>query len=573
MKSLTTIALTLLIVSAASMGWTKPMNDDLKTLWNMDEFRNVPFDVEVVSTKEENGFRVDEMYFTSEITKNGPNRIFCCFARPIKPTKPVPIILLIHGGGGHADAATPLWAAQSNNAMVMSFDWSGEYIPGATNYTKWRMEYPDPYKESSRVVPTVKDNTLYHILVGLRRGLDYISQQPDADMTHVASFGGSWGGYLSLLLAGTDSRVGCVMDALAGGGWRGENSGLNKGIMELPKDQQNTYYATYDSTVYAHQTKACVVFCAASDDYFFWLGGLQKNYKAIPGKKLLVITPNCDHDVGGPKMGDTGWSWIRQYFTGKEAFPAFAEGSLRCSGRKYTWSDNGAKPAVSSKLYWSPGNGVWCSRYWLEVPAKKEGGKWSAEIPAEFADLAGEVFVNVFGEDNLAASSTTVSRKGLDALTAPGAHWKGNTLWDIASGAAAWRSYAYTHNILEVSPNGAIKLSPVEKQTHFAALTNSVILASAHAGEYAGIRLNINGEGKEGKMSVRLSRDTRSAKEATYEALVDYKAGETAVDLPWSAFKGPDGKSKLPYPFDGLTLEGDRADGSAITLTTVELYK
>ena len=85
--------------------------------------------------------------------------------------------------------------------------------------------------------------------------------------------------------------------------------------------------------------------------------------------------------------------------------------------------------------------------------------------------------------------------------------------------------------------------------------------------------MKINGKGREGKLAVRFCRDTRSNKEVTYTTVIDYQASETTLDLLWSAFKGPDGVSETPYPFDGLVLEGDREDGSTFMVNAIELCK
>lgn len=569
---------------------------DLEELWNMEGIRDLPFDIEVICTREDKGYRVDEMYFTSEITPKGPNRIFCTFARPIKPAKPVPVLLMIPGGWEDVDTGITLVTAQNHNAMVMSVDWSGKFLSGRTHYTEWRNPFPNLYVESARVTPALRDNPLYHIVVSLRRALNFISKEPDVDMTRVAAFGGSWGGYLSLLLAGIDSRVGCVISLMGAGGWRDSHGGLSKPFESLPEDQRELWYATYDPIVYAHRTKASVLFIAHANDHFFWFGGLQEHYKALLARKQLVVIPNCDHGLGGPQMANPCWWWFDQYFTGKAGFREVVLGPLCCNGRIYTWRVHGSKRVTRANLYWSPGDVVWPGRYWIEIPAHKFGGKWRAHIPEEFAGLCGEVYVTVFAEDGLPTSSTTQPREGMDPRTAAGPLWSNNPfwytlrqgigfrtvawppwsenpLWDVKSGAGAWRPYWYTPCTFDIISPARFRLGPAEKQTHFAVLTNSVVLASGRAPEFSGIRLKIDGKGKEGKLAVYFCRDSRSNRQVLHGTVVDYQAGETTVDLPWSTFKGADGESTNPYPFDGLILDGNRADGSAITVNAIELYK
>ena len=102
---------------------------DLEELWNIDEIRKHPFDVEVVSSREDKGYRVDEMYFTSEMTPNGPNRIFCIFVRPVKPTKPVPVVLMTPGAG-HSRA----WYAKA--IRILGPDAATRFVYHALSLTK-----------------------------------------------------------------------------------------------------------------------------------------------------------------------------------------------------------------------------------------------------------------------------------------------------------------------------------------------------------------------------------------------------------------------------------------------------
>ncbi len=560
----------LVLASAASV-FAGKTGFDRHSLWNWDELRKVPFDIEVVSARDDMGYRVSNLYFTSEQTPNGPNRIFAVFARPINPPKRVPALLMIHGGGGHADAAAALWSAQSLGCATLYVDWSGKDIPGPDHFTKWRHEFPSPYSETARMTPTARDNALYHIVVALHRALDYMGEQPEVDMSKVAAFGGSWGGYLSLLLAGTDDRVGCVMSAFGAGGWVEAHSALSKGIEQLPADQRAEWFAMFDAISYAKQTKAAVLMTTASNDHYFWLGGLMRHYQQLPGKKHLVIVPNSDHGSGGPRWTDAGWPWVREYFKGEDNFSQIVNGSLRRRSRTYTWTAQGPNPIEKASLYFSPGKVDWPSRYWIEFPARKRGSKWEAELPEHFARMAGQAYATVFDTNGIPSSSVTTSSKGSNPYTDRLALWPGVFLWDEDRGDDAWRTYAHEPLTLTALPTGGFRIGPGAKQTHFAAVTCSAVLSRARANEFSGIRLALNVEMAEGKLLLKLCRYTRSNRELAYAAEVNYKPGTTTFDLPWSSFKGKEGADPLPYPFDGLVLEGTRPDGFPIIIESLQL--
>jgi len=559
--------LTALILASSTASFAVKRDFDRKSLWNWGDYRNVPFDVETVSTRDDRGYRVSEIYFTSEQTPNGPNRIFCAYARPIKPIKPVPALVMIHGGGGHSDTPGALWAAQTFKCAVIHVDWSGDSIPGPLHYTKWRSGSPSP----STMTPSARANLLYHIVLALHRALDFMSEQPEVDMSKVGAFGGSWGGYLSLMLAGTDSRVGCVMSTFGAGGWEKSHSGLSKSIEQLPKDQKAQWFELFDAMSYAKQTKAAVLMSTSANDHYFWLGGLMEHYRKLQGKKHLVIVPNGDHGTGGPRWADAAWPWVQQYFEGKDEFPEVVPGSLHRKGNTYSWTAHSKKPIKNAILYFSPGNLDWPSRYWIEVPAHKQDNKWEAALPTEFTAMTGEAYATVFGEDGLPGSSVTISNKGIDPFTQTVALWPGGNLWDKARGADAWRTYIHEPLYVSSQPSGAFTIGPGEGKTHFTAVTNSVILASSHAKDCAGIRISLNVEKEAGILHLRLCRYTRSNREQTYIAEINYKPGKETFDLSWSSFTPSASSSPQPYPFDGLVIEATRQDGSPITVESLEL--
>ena len=559
--------LTALVMASTTIAFAAKGDFDRKSLWNWDDYRNVPFDVETVSTRDDNGYRVSEIYFTSEQTPNGPNRIFCAYARPIKPSKPVPALIMIHGGGGHSDTPGALWAAQTFKCAVIHVDWSGESIPGPLHSTKWRSGSTTP----STMTPTPRSNLIYHIVLALHRALDFMSQQPEVDMSKVASFGGSWGGYLSLMLAGTDSRVGCVMSAFGAGGWEKSRSGLSKGIEQLPKDQKAQWFELFDAMSYAKQTKAAVLMTTSANDHYFWQGGLMEHYQKLPGKKHLVIAPNGDHGTGGPRWTDAAWPWVKQFFEGNDEFPEVDPGSFNRKGNTYSWIAQGTKPIKNAILYFSPGKLDWPSRYWIEVPAHQQGNKWEADLPEEFASMTGEAYATVFDDDGMPCSSVTISNKGIDPFTQPVALWPGDNLWDKARGADAWRTYIHEPLNVMSQPSGAFTIGPGDAKTHFTAVTDSVILASARAQDFSGIRIILNVEKEAGILHLRLCRYTRSNREQTYTAEINYKPGKETFNLPWSSFTPAAGANPKPYPFDGLVLEGARSDGSPITVESLEL--
>lgn len=547
--------------------------------WDMTQIRKVPLDVQVISSRVDHGYRVEELYFTSEMTPDGPNRIFCGFARPEDISRRVPLMLMLHGGGGHADAGGALFTAKKYGAAALSVDWNGQYVKGPKLVTQWRSKHANlgvlvsgtDHDESS---PSgdIHDDPTYHIITAIRRALDFAATQPGIDMKRVVSTGGSAGGYFSMLLAGVDSRVGCVMSGFGAGGWRNSHSPVNW-FQRMPETQRATALDLFDPISYASTTQAAVLMIAASNDYFFWLDAVEENYKSLAGFKRILIQPNSNHGLGCPaSLPDVSGEWLKRYFEGKLNWPEIVPGSFKAEGRTCSWRARGASPITRGALYWSPGKPVCTARYWIEIPAKLVGDLWTAQLPAAHAGQAGKVFATVFDKDGWPASTPGMERAGADPWASAKPLWADGTLWDVARGAAAWRPGGFIQQRIESPVPGTLRTAPGAGTTTMTVLTDSAILGKERAKSFSGLRFKVNGGGKGGKLSVRLLRDTFSGTEAAYRAEVDFSAGEKSVKLPWKAFKGPEKSPPLPGSIDGLSFVSDRPGRLPLTFSAIELY-
>jgi len=544
-------------------------------LWSMDALREVPLDVEVVSTETANGYRVEGLYLTGGITPEGPNRIFCHYARPENPDTPVPAILILTGGT--EDHRLALWAAQLLECGVVDVEWRCLTAP---NRSKWAGAVDQSVWAAA---PDITDNFAYHMVTGIRRVIDFLCTQPAIDPSRIACGGGSMGGFYSLLVAGVDHRVRCVADTYAAG--VGTRSSMKSAFaisltQHFSPDERKRWMDTYDPATYAPRTEASVFMFLGANDFFFWLGDAVQYYETLPGEKRLLIVPNYNHNFGSfgaPVPKDPWQEWFRSCLQGGDPFPEVTQ--PECNGRTYTWRARGPLAITDSALYWSPGNVPWPARYWLAIPARHEDGAWLADVPEEFAAMTAKVFVTVFDEKGRAVSSIPLSRDGRDPWTDPGPLWAGGALWDEAEGACAWRLAAVMKNpgptktFLEATAAGSLRVGPAADEEKFAIVTNSVVLAGGNAATYKGIRLVIDGAGRPGRLTVALQKGSGSPQVVEYVKGIDYGAESTCIDLPWEEFSAPVDAGGKPYPFDGLRLDGRRSDGSAITIERLRLYK
>jgi dienelactone hydrolase len=516
---------------------------------------------------------VEEYYISSERTNEGPNRIYCAIARPELASNPVPVVLIFHGGGGHASPALALAAARRHPGMAgLAMDYNGQFAPGGgPHVTQWQNVSRE---QNLNLVPDLRNWRMYHYVIAARRTIDFLETLPWADAHRVGCVGVSYGGWVALILAGVDERVRCVTTGVSAGGVGEIPSKAAQPMRWDPPEQRALWLANYEPLAHAPKTQAGVFLQLASNDYWFWITGAARQLAALPGPKGWVIRPNSNHGAGGPEISDLAApAFMRHVLLGAPGLPAVTHLASSEQGERFTWRISGPRPVTRTALYWSPGNAGSSARYWIELPAALVGDFWEARVPPDLASLAAQAFVNVLTDDGLAVTSALVVRTGIDPLTTPVAGWADDMLWDRARGAAAWRTPGswYPQTEVAVNPEG-LSLRPTGANREFCALTNSALLASGRAAQHPGLRLQIDGRGQAGTLKVTLTRDTMNLDERAYVAEIAYAAGAGEYPLAWSAFKLATKNvtaPPMPCPFDGLMLSGARADGTPLIVAKI----
>jgi len=418
---------------------------------------------------------------------------------------------------------------------------------------------------------------MYHYVTAARRTLDCLEALPWADSDRIGAVGISYGGWVALILAGVDPRVKCVTTGVSAGGV-GDTPGKAAQQMRWdPAEQRSLWLANYEPFAYAPATSAGVFLQLASNDYWFWITGAARQLAALRGPKGWVVRPNSNHGAGGAPLSDLAApAFMRHVLLGAPPLPSVIDFTVSADGGTYTWKAAGPRPIARGSLWWSPGRVGDSARYWLEYPAERVGESWVARVPRAFADFASLAFVNVLTADGLAVSGELRLHAGLDPrTTAVPLGWEGDALWDIARGAAAWRTAGgpFPKAAITAAATGGLAIRPDGDSREFCALTNSVVLASGRASRHRGVRVRLNGGGQAGVVKLSFERDSMSLDERAWTAEICYEAGVTSRDLAWADFKPEAGAAgPTPWPFDALRLAGTRPDGSSLVVEQIEFY-
>jgi len=541
------------------------LKEELNTLWDRGTDSRLPLDPEVVYTETRNACTVEGIYINGYKGEAGQDRIFFYYARPEKITGKIPAYINLTGG---SEAELSLWMSGANQCAVIDLEWRGIK-------NKFRSKWAGgDFGTMKGFSTSLKNVSAYRLVTGIRRIIDYLEQRSEIDTRNIGCGGGSMGGYYTLLAAGVDERLKFGMDELGAGHLADSDSSL--GQFDFDSAHKAAWLQAFDPYSYAGRTKAKMFMNLSANDYFFWLGDGLANYQALPGEKRLCITPNFSHNDGAfGKKKNGGWfSWLSYAFGRDQTFPQIA--GVARDGAVYTAQVSDSPQIVEATLYWSPGKNIdWPARYWVETPSVKTGSGWQAQIPTLYAAMAHYAFMTVKDAKGRAVSSIPSFTPGTNPLDEAGQLWADGALWDEASGPAAWRLIGpNVHKgtarvqITAGTVNGAIQLAPIDDSGQsFALVTNSLILAAGEAKIHQGLKIGLNGNGKSGVLIVTLVRNFGAVHQKEFSATIQYGATSAFYGLPWTSFKGPAGEAL--FPFESLRLDGQRPDGSPVSIEPI----
>jgi dienelactone hydrolase len=511
--------------------------------------------------------KITEFYVSGGGNESGTNRIYCARAVPKEGKGPFPVLFVFHGGGGHASGALALTIARNNPGFAaVAVDYNGQYSPSSTPVTKWVTLTAKLRERRLDLVPNPYHFPLYHNVQAARRVLDWVDEQPWADTNKFGAIGISYGGWVSFFLGGVDHRIKGIVTMVSAAGTRGLHSRAAQPLFWDPADQRELWLQYADPIAYAAQTHVPVFMKLAANDRFFWLSGAAKHRAALGGQAAWLLTPNCDHNNGGPDQPDPSALWEQYVFNGGLPFPSFQSPGFSTDGLRAEVRIESKRPIQSVHLAWSVGNDVPPARYWHWIEAAEKNGVWSAPLPKGQEIFAGLAYFTVYDVDGRGVSSDLIEKPGI--ALAQALQSNDGSLWDTASGADAWRSdLSFASVAFQTEPKDRVKVTPSKANSRVAVLSNSVNLPAGEAGKHRGIRIELGGNGTAFPIEVILARDYLALNEQKFSTTVNVVAGVQTFELEWSRFGKAD---RDILPVNGLVLKMDKMPADGLTVGPVQ---
>jgi dienelactone hydrolase len=350
---------------------------------------------------------VKSLFFEGAKYKGKPTRVFAYYGVPanIEKGKKVPAMVLIHGGGGTAfDRWVKVWNARGYAAIAMDVCGS---VPVGT-YGKWKRHDhagPPGWDNSfSQLDSPIEDQWTYHAVSAVALAHSLIRSYPEVDADRIGVTGISWGGYLTCIVAGVDSRFQCAAPVY-GCGFLGENSAWLPAFAKLGKDKADLWLRQWDPSSYLANAKMPILWVNGTNDFAYPMDSWQKSYRLPKTDATLCLRIRMPHGHG--PAGEN-----------PEEIRVFADSILKQGKPLAAITDQGnsadeawatfksAAPVMKAELCFTRDKGKWQARKWEQIPATIDAGKATAKIP----DDATVFYFNLFDDRNCAVSTRHVER-------------------------------------------------------------------------------------------------------------------------------------------------------------------
>ncbi len=369
----------------------------------------VPWDIQALSAvprvfdaPESGANDVKAIFYEGLPWKGKPTRVFAYYGIPkIEGKVKFPAMVLVHGGGGSAFIPwVRLWVSRGYAAIAM--DTCGCVSGGGyQNHKRHEHGGPGGWGGFDQLDQPFEDQWTYHAVADVILANSLIRSFPEVDADRIGITGVSWGGYLTCIVAGVDSRFKFAAPVY-GCGFLGDNSVWLGEFQKLGPEKARMWLERWDPSVYLPRVEMPVLWVDGTNDFAYPMDSLRKSYRLPRGPRTLATRVRMPHGHGGP-----GENPIEIHAM---ADALFAKGvplaRITKSGRddRNVWvTAESAAPIRKAELNFTTDTGKWQDRKWQTMPATWDAktGKGSAVLP----ETASVYFFNLIDNRDLVVSS------------------------------------------------------------------------------------------------------------------------------------------------------------------------
>ncbi|MFH1541736.1 MAG: acetylxylan esterase [bacterium] len=400
------IAVFAVILSNSSLAF--PVENQQK-LWDVPTSE---VSYEVIDSYVQGSIQVQEINYYSRNYLGQPSKIFGYYCYPTKSEGKLPAILISHGGGGTAVLAnTIVWARRGYAVLAIDLPGKGEQRAGSRS-TGPNMDVP-----TLLTVEPLENNYLIHAVAATRNGITFLTMQKEVDVERIGMVGLSWGGVLTLLTNGQDTRLKTAVNVF-GAGFIPELSTWQERFDDMSSEELALWNKNIDPKNFLASQHAPILFITGTNDHCYYLPIFQKTYDQITVDKQLYLVPNLQHKFL-PDTQNVVFRWLDDKLKYNANFPNIFFLSLFKKGEEklvVSVKATAEKELEDATLYYTIGSpSRWTKRVWQAKVSYYEDGAFYFGLPTGMIEPEMLFFVNV--EDISGRISSTPIRSILKVHT------------------------------------------------------------------------------------------------------------------------------------------------------------
>lgn len=372
------------------------------TPWDIESLQRVPA-IYPGEGFEESGVR--PLFLAGEAYQGKSTRVFAWYGAPSgAPGQKYPAMVLVHGGGGTAFAEwVRLWVSRGYCAIAM--DTCGCVPRG--EYSNWE-RHPDGgpagWGGFDQIDAPVKEQWTYHAVADILLAHSLLRSFPEVDAERTGITGISWGGYLTCIAAGVDSRFKLAVPVY-GCGFLGNNSAWLDTFKEMGADKASVWLSQWDPSRYLPRAVMPMLWVTGTNDFAYPMDSLQKSYRLPQGPRTLCVRIRMPHGHGGAgENPEEIHAFANTLFNAAPPIPSIIKQGQE--GQTAWVLFDPKNPPNRAEIIYTRDIGKWQDRLWESIPVctEAETHRISGIVPEGTTVF----YINLVTEKGLVVSSEHV---------------------------------------------------------------------------------------------------------------------------------------------------------------------
>lgn len=351
--------------------------------WNLTELSLAP---QILPVPEMDEGSVKAVYYDGLPYKGKPTRVFAYYAFPAETEGQVPVMVLVHGGGGTAfQEWVRIWADRGYAAIAMDLE---GHLPLAKDSEGKRPQHdwsgPSRQGEFEDYALPIEEQWMYHAVAAVIKAHSLMRSFPQVDPDRIGLHGISWGGIVTSIVSGVDNRFAFSIPVYGCGYLYEATNRYGEGFARMPEAYAEKIKRLWDPSAHLPHITMPMLWVNGDADAHFPLHLFSKSFETARSRRSdsrMSIQFGLGHSHA------MGWKPKEIYTFAdqmtKAAEPLLQMSELQTTGKKTAVRYSGHTTIRKAELRYASDTSDWFHMQWetAEAAVDSEAQEIKATIP------------------------------------------------------------------------------------------------------------------------------------------------------------------------------------------------